>query len=186
MSNQKMPPRIVTERLVIRCWHEDDAPLLRAAIDGSLEHLRRWMPWALNEPSSMDETRERLRGNKAKFEEGQDFTYGIFSRDEVEVVGGSGLHPRIGKGGLEIGYWIRADRTGRGLATETAKALTEIGMRASGVSRLQIMCDPENAASRRVPEKLGYSLIETRVGDTHTPDGGLRDTAVFELLREWA
>lgn len=36
--------RIVTPRLVIRCWNPPDAPLLKAAIDASLDHLRAWMP----------------------------------------------------------------------------------------------------------------------------------------------
>ncbi len=186
MTASKLPVRIETARLVIRCWTESDAPLLRAAVDSSLDHLRRWMPWAMTEPSSLEETCERLRGYRASFEAGDDFTYGIFTRDEAEVVGGTGLHPRIGEGGLEIGYWIRADRIGQGLATEAARALTEVGLAAPGVDRIQILCDPENAASRRVPEKLGFRLIETRMGDTHGPDGDLRDTVVFELRREWA
>jgi len=34
--------RIHTSRLVLRCWHPQDAPLLKAAIDTNLEHLRPW------------------------------------------------------------------------------------------------------------------------------------------------
>jgi len=50
------PYRIETERLVIRCYEPRDAPLLKEAIDSSLEHLQPWMPWALDEPQThMDE-----------------------------------------------------------------------------------------------------------------------------------
>lgn len=181
----RLPHRIPTKRLVLRCWHEDDAPLLRDAIDTSLDHLRRWMPWALDEPSSVERTRERLRGHRESFASGEDFVFGIFSSDESEVVGVSGLHPRIGDGGLEIGYWIRASRTGHGFATEAAQALTAAGLGAPGIDRIQIQCDPDNAASRRVPEKLGYRLVETRHGDKRTPAGDVRDTLVFEQRREW-
>jgi dihydrofolate reductase len=111
--------------------------------------------------------------------------FGIFSPDESVVIGGSGLHPRIGDGGLEIGYWIRASQTGHGFATETARALTAAGLRTPGIDRIQILCDPDNTASRRVPEKLGYRLIETRYGDKLAPGGTPRNTVVFEQRREW-
>lgn len=186
MAGHGIPERIETERLVIRGWAEEDAPLLRKAIDGSLDHLRRWIPWAVQEPASLEETRERLRGFASRFEAGEDFAYGVFEKDESEVLGGSGLHARIGVGGLEIGYWIRADRTRMGYATETARALTDVALGAPGIERIQIQCDPTNVGSRRVPEKLGYRLIEIRVGDKWTPDGRPRDTLVFEIRRHTA
>ena len=39
------PYRIETERLVLRCYDPEDAPLLKDAVDRSLDHLRPWMPW---------------------------------------------------------------------------------------------------------------------------------------------
>ena len=34
----------------MRCWEPRDAPLLKEAVDSSLDHLRPWMPWAHDEP----------------------------------------------------------------------------------------------------------------------------------------
>ena len=45
--------RVHTQRLVIRCWQPEDAPLLKASIDENLEHLRPQMPWAMNEPTDL-------------------------------------------------------------------------------------------------------------------------------------
>ena len=59
------PYRIVTERLVLRCYDPTDAPLLKAAIDGSLEHLRAWMPWAYDDPVPLGQMAERLRQHVA-------------------------------------------------------------------------------------------------------------------------
>lgn len=53
--------RIHTARLVIRCWNPADAPLLKAAVDASLDHLRPWMPWAENEPQELDKKIDGLR-----------------------------------------------------------------------------------------------------------------------------
>src|SRR5262249_24384090 len=45
----KTPPyRIVTERLVLRCWEPSDAAALKEAVDASIDHLLPWMPWAVN------------------------------------------------------------------------------------------------------------------------------------------
>ena len=178
------PRRIETSRLVIRCWAPEDAVLLRDAVDGSLDHLREWMPWAVDEPASLEETRSRLATYAERFRAGEDFTYGIFTSDEAEVVGGCGLHPRIGPGGLEIGYWVRKSRIGRGLATEMARALTDAAFGVPGIERVQIQCDPDNRRSANIPRKLGFELVEHRVADGVDPDGEPRDTLVFEVRRE--
>lgn len=139
------------------------------------------MPWALDEPSELEELRERLAAFRAAFMSEDDFVYGIFDGAETEVLGGSGLHPRIGHGGLEIGYWIRADRLQLGLATEAARALTRAGLTTPGVDWIEIRCDPRNVASAAIPRKLGYRYRETLRSDVMTPAGEQRDTMVFEL-----
>jgi len=88
--------RIETERLVIRCWHPTDAPLLKEAIDCSLDHLRPWLPWAHDEPQELDRKVEHLRRVRADFDSGKDFVYGILSNDEKRVLGGTGLHRKLG------------------------------------------------------------------------------------------
>jgi len=123
-----------------------------------------------------------LRDFEARFKACEDFVYGIFNSDESEVFGGSGLHPRIGPGALEIGYWIRGDQVGKGFATETTRALTTAGLTTPGVTRIEIHCDPDNTASRRIPERLGFRLVEIRSGDKKTSSGGPRDTMVFEMM----
>ena len=46
---------------------------------------------------------QRLREFRAKFDMDQDYVYAIFSPDEHEVVGGTGLHTRVGQGALDVG-----------------------------------------------------------------------------------
>jgi RimJ/RimL family protein N-acetyltransferase len=177
------PQRILTERLVLRAWEADDAPLLKNAIDSSLEHLQRWMRWAMAEPSPIEVIRERVAGFADDFVAGRDFAYGIFAPDERSLIGGTGLHPRIGPGGLEIGYWIHVGQTARGYATEAAKALTRIGLDVPDVDRMEIHCDPRNVFSAAVPRRLGYRHVATRVKDALTPAGEARDTMVWRLTR---
>ena len=153
---ERTPPfRIVSERLVLRCYDPADAPLVRDAVDSSLDHLRPWMPWA-QAPTVLDDTIALLRRFRGQFDFDEDAIYGIFTPDGSEVVGGAGLHPRVAAGGLEIGYWIRASRTGAGFATEAASVLTRVAIELCGKDRVDIQVDPANDASLAVPRKLGY------------------------------
>lgn len=148
--------RVVTPRLVIRCWDPADAPRLNEAVESSLDHLRPWMPWAAHYPQPVEATIDLLRRFRGNFDLGQDYVYGIFSRDETMVVGGSGLHPRGGEGSREIGYWIRVDQINKGLATEVAAALTRVGFEIEKLRRIGIHCVVENVRSAGIPAKLGF------------------------------
>jgi RimJ/RimL family protein N-acetyltransferase len=178
------PYRVTTERLVVRCWEPRDAPLLKEAIDSSLDHLRPWMPWAADEPQPLEAKVALLRRFRGQFDLGQDFLYGLFSPDESEVVGGSGLHTRAGEGALEIGYWIRASRAGHGLATEATAALTRVAFDVCRVDRVQIRVDPANAPSIAIPRKLGF--VEEAKLRRRLPSRGAgpRDAIVFVLFRD--
>ena len=174
--------RVVTSRLVIRCWEPADAPLLKAAIDASIEHLLPWMPWAANEPTDIDTKIALIRRFRGQFDLGQDFTYGIFDREETQALGGTGLHTRLGSDAREIGYWVRADGINRGVATETAGALTRVAFEVDKLDRVEIHCDADNVRSASVPRKLGFTheatLRRRRVG------GKVRDTMVWTLLAD--
>jgi RimJ/RimL family protein N-acetyltransferase len=180
------PPYLIrTERLVIRCWEPRDAALLGEALDASLEHLRPWMPWAHDEPTPLDERIDRLRRFRGMFDLGQDFIYGLFTRDESEVVGGSGLHTRVGEGALEIGYWLRSSRVGGGLAREATAAITYVAFRVCEVDRVEIRIDPANERSLGVPRALGFVEEGTLARRLPAgPDGVPRDMVLFTVFRD--
>ncbi|MGE5185880.1 MAG: GNAT family N-acetyltransferase [Acidobacteriota bacterium] len=175
--------RLVTSRLVVRCWDPRDAPLLQAAIAESMDHLRD-RRWIQQEPQTVDEKIELLRRFRGRFDQDQDYVYGIFSRDERDVIGSTGLHVRAGAGAREIGYWIRASRIGQGLASEAAGALTRVGFEVDGLDRIEIHCGPHNTRSARVAEKLGYAHEATLRRRLRQPDGALRDTMVWTLFAD--
>jgi RimJ/RimL family protein N-acetyltransferase len=178
------PYRIVSGRTVIRCFDPRDAGLLKGAIDSSLDHLRPWLSWAFQEPQSLPEKVALLRRFRSRFDAGEEFIYGIFTPDEREVIGGTGLHPRVGDDSLEIGYWIRKDVSGRGLGTETTAALTRVAFDVCGVDRVEIRVDPANDASLSIPRKLGFREEATlrRRLPPHE-DGIPRDVTIFSLFR---
>jgi RimJ/RimL family protein N-acetyltransferase len=179
------PYRIETERLVVRCYEPRDAPLLKDAIDSSLEHLQPWMPWALDEPQTLEQKIELIELFRSSFEAGENFTYGTFAAGEAELLGGTGLHPRVGPGGLEIGYWVRASATRQGIVTESTAALTRAGFEVCAADRIEIRIEPRNEASFGVPRKLGFVEEATLRRRLPGREGGpLRDVTIFTMFRE--
>ena len=119
------------------------------------------MPWAKHEPQTLAQKVELLREFRGQFDLGANSVYAIFDAAEERVLGGSGLHSRIGPGALEIGYWIRADAVGQGYATESTAALTRVAFEVADVERVEIRCAPANLASAAIPPKVGYVLTES-------------------------
>jgi RimJ/RimL family protein N-acetyltransferase len=181
----KTPPyRIETERLVIRCYKPEDAALMKDAVDSSLDHLQRWMPWAHAEPQPLAEKVKLARMFRAHFDEDEDFAYGVFTRDEARQLAGCGLHQRNGAGTFEIGYFVREDATRQGIATELTAVLTRAAIEVAGAFRVDLRVDTSNTASLGVPRKLGYP-DEVVLRAWLPPFGkqhGARDCALFTML----
>jgi RimJ/RimL family protein N-acetyltransferase len=176
--------RIVTPQTVIRPMQESDAPMLHAAVQESLAHLRPWMPWAHQEPQRLADRVARLVRVYDAYTRREDFGVGIFDPSESRVLGGAGLHNRIGPEALEIGYWIHVDAVRQGLASEVASALTRVGFEVEGERWLESRCDPKNPASAGVARRAGFTHVETREGDTETHDGQPRDSMIWVLRAE--
>ena len=175
--------KIETERLVIRCYKPTDAPKIQEAITQSLDHLLPWMPWAKNEPESLDAKISRLRLFRGQFDLGQDYVFGIFNKSETELIGSTGLHTDVGKNAREIGYWINVKFIGQGFATEAVTALTKVGFEIEHLERIEIRCAPDNVRSQSIPRKLGYKLeatLKNRIKDT---SGNFRDVMIWTMFK---
>jgi RimJ/RimL family protein N-acetyltransferase len=64
-------------------------------------------------------------------------------------------------GEVELGYRLRAETWGRGLATEGARALVRIAFDELGVDRVWAQTMAVNTASRRVMAKAGLRYVRT-------------------------
>ena len=154
--------RIEAKRLVIRCWKPEDAGMIQEATAASKEHLLPFMPWAADEPQTVEQKVELTRRFRGLFDRGEDFIYGIFDQNELRALGGTGLHTRSTDNALEIGYWLHKDFINQGFITETTAALTKVAFELYHVERMEIHCAVENLASAAVPRKLGYVHEATR------------------------
>ncbi|MEX2282639.1 MAG: GNAT family N-acetyltransferase [Gemmatimonadota bacterium] len=173
--------QIPTPRLVLRRWRVSDAPMLAQAIAASIPELMRWTPWVLPGAPALTVLEERLGAFSEQFDRGEHFIYGMFDSAHSRVMGQAGLYSRVGPDALEIGYFVATPEAGKGFATEAAAALTRVGFEQCGVARIEIRCDPENAASNRIPERLGYAVRETADRDPFFPGDASRHLTIWEM-----
>ncbi len=154
--------------VTLRRWRAADADVVYRAVTESLDHLRPWMPWAAD--YDLASATGFVRQCELDWESGAAFNYAIISGDDI--AGSCGLMARIGPGGLEIGYWVHGERTGRGLATAAAAALTAEAFTLPGIGRVEIVHDAANVASGRIPRKLGFTEIGRRAPPPDRPGAG--------------
>ncbi len=170
------PEELRTGRLVLTRVRPADLDEVTAAVDASLPELAPWMPWAQDPEGTREGTAAFLAGAWDRWAAGEEFSYAVREPGGPAVRGVVGLHARIGPGALEIGYWVRTSDTGRGVASEAARALMEAALALPGIGRLEIHCDEANVRSARVAAGLGHQLVATRdyAGDAPGDTGRLQ------------
>jgi RimJ/RimL family protein N-acetyltransferase len=160
----RLPRRIdVDGGIVVRTYVDTDIATMVDVVNHNLEHLRPWMPWA-QEPATAEAQLAWLRGSGVIRDDGTaDLPYGIFDADG-RLLGGTGFHVRGAPDAIEIGYWLDAAATGRGVMTLVVGALVDAVRGLAGLRRVEIKCDEANKRSAAVPRRLGFrfTAVEDR------------------------
>jgi len=173
-----VPAELRTERLVMRPWRAEDASALHPVLVANWKHLGPWIPARVATPVPVPELEQRLAGFGDDFASGREFRYGLFALDGREVLGEAGLYPRSATQRvplaqatcIELGYWVRADLTGRGLVSEASRELVAVAATLSHMTHVEIRCDALNAPSAAIPKRLGFSLTTTLIEPATRPD----------------
>jgi len=179
--SQAPPTATSVGEYVVRRYEANDATALVAAVTDSIEHLRPWMPWIEQEPQSVQQRQEQIGLWAHEWDAKENFTMGIFL-DNI-LVGSTGLHLHDVRGSLEIGYWVRAQFLGRGIATAVSQALTSAAFDLPEISTVQILHDAANIPSGKVPEKLGFTMIEESPRQIET-SGEVGVTRRWQMTRD--
>lgn len=143
-----------TERLLLREFVPDDIDALAAVI--SDPETMRFYP----EPRDRAGVESWIERNRRRYRDDGHGLWAMVLKSSGEVVGDCGLARQTvdDVDEIEIGYHVRRDLWGRGLAPEAAAACRDYGFERLGAKQLISLIRPENLPSRRVAEKVGLSL----------------------------
>lgn len=161
------------EGLVLRPWTEADVPeIMRACTD---PEILRWIP-AIPRPYTEEDALRFVRG---EFRTNAGHQFAVTENDVI--VGAIGMTVNESRNG-HIGYWCAKEARGRGVTTRALRGICKWGFGELGLERLELITDPENHASQRVAEKVGFTREGVLRSHLVHPDGRRRDSVMFSLL----
>lgn len=152
-------PEIRTDRLLLRLPHDDEGPKIVRFLVRNREYTKRWEP--LHPDSFYNEADWRGVPEAQRNEARKGLSYrfrACWYGEESEFIG-HGVLRDIVRGDSQVcqlGYTVDHQVTGRGIATELAGAAVEFAFEVLDLHRIEACHMPENKASRRVLEKLGF------------------------------
>jgi RimJ/RimL family protein N-acetyltransferase len=124
-------------------------------------------------------------------EHARSFVTGVWSADpghqfaiteQGDVVGSIGMRVNEVNGNGHIGYWCAREARGRGVTTRALRLVCRFGFDDLQLGRLELITDPDNHASQRVAEKVGFSREGVLRSHLVHPDGRRRDSVMVSLL----
>ena len=150
-------PDLSTERLLLREFRLEDAPAVLAIL--GREDVNEWLE--TDTLRSLEEAEGRVRTRMSLFRDGMGCRWAITLKSQpARMVGSCGYFSvRRGTRTMEAGYELHPDFWRQGLMTEALRAMIGLSFSPQAprpVHRIEAIVAPENTASLRLLEKLGF------------------------------
>jgi len=169
---------IVNENIRLREISLADVSDIFFTIDTQRVYLREWLPF-------VDYTKEE---NYTRA-----FVQGVIDRKEnnyiiqenskfVGLIGFKDIDTTNRK--AEIGYWLSKTAQRKGIMTQSVKSLLKLGFGEMGLNRIQIKVAVANSKSRRIPERLGFTLEGIERDGELLVDNKFTDIVIYGLLKK--
>jgi len=159
-----------------------DSKALEKLILGNRDWLRPWEATNPHAPNSFD-VRSQLRGLIRQLDDQSGIPFVIEVQGEIQ---GQLNVANILYGSVSsavLGYWVSPEVAGRGVTPTAVALVTDYLINQAGLHRVEIDVRPENKASLRVIEKLGFRYEGLKQRYIHI-NGDWRDHYVFAITQE--
>lgn len=169
---------LVDGTLRLRPWRLEDVPRVTEICQDP--EIPRWT--RVPSPYREEHARTWIEQTDRDWDERRHGAFAVTDAATGEVIGAIGLrlHEDYAFQG-SIGYWVANEARGRGVATGALRLVSRWALEQLGLPRLQLVTDPENVASQRVAEHVGFrreGLLRAYI----ELQGGRRDCVMFSLL----
>ncbi|MDZ7825567.1 MAG: GNAT family protein [Gammaproteobacteria bacterium] len=183
-ARDRVPERVDDGVVRIRRPEPGDAPAVHAAVERSRTRLQVWMPWCTPDYSRTD-AEAWILASAGDWPDGPLCPFIIESLEDGELIGCCSIDRVEAVDGVhKLGYWIRSDRTGRGLARRAARLAAGFAFDQLEAARIDILVAADNQPSLAVAEAVG-ARREGLLARRFLLQGRRHDAVILGLLPEW-
>ncbi len=137
--------------------------------------------WSSTPHPDRERTREVVESIIGEVERGEALQWAIERKADGRVLGSVTLMPDADQPRAELGYILGREHWGRGYAGEAQRRVVDHAFDDLGLHRLEADTHPDNAASTRSLERLGFSR-EGLLRERWLVGGEFSDSVVWGLL----
>jgi ribosomal-protein-alanine N-acetyltransferase len=175
-------PILVNGDIKLRVAKMRDSKELEKLILGNRQWLRPWEATNPEAPNSFD-VRGQLRGLLRQLDDqsGMPFVIEVQGQVQGQLNVANVMYGSVSS--AVLGYWLSPEVAGQGVMPVSVALVTDYLMDQVGLHRVEINVRPENVASLRVIQKLGFRYEGLKQRYIHI-NGDWRDHYVFALTKE--
>jgi len=150
------PADLSDDRLVLRLPAETDIDAIKRACQD--EELQRWVPVPV--PYDATHAAQWVGDTERSWAAEEELRWVVCDAESGQLLGAVGLHAHDASM-REIGYWVAPWARGQGVMTAAGRLVCRWGFDALGLQRIEWWANVGNVGSRRVAQKLGFTMEGT-------------------------
>ncbi|WED20811.1 GNAT family N-acetyltransferase [Vibrio sp. JC009] len=173
---------IVTQKLILRLTNTSELNSFASLVAQSYS-LHRWMDWT-HKDFNQAEAEEFILANRLNWAKGSSYGFGVYLKASGEMIGMVAITEFQRTSNMaQVGYWIGDRYQRKGFGIEALNALIEFCFAKLELTRLEIVCDPENIPGHIIALKCG-AVEEGLVRNRFIYNGKPKDGLVFSVVPE--
>lgn len=175
----------INENLHLRMFTLDDATEFYNLTVESKAFLKEWLGW-LDTIHSVEDTANNIQSRFAEIADNKGYpkSFAIIYKGNIAGTIGYSTIDNRNKVGI-IGYWIGEKYKGKGIMSQSFKAMIDYGFSTLNLNRIEVRAATGNVKSRALPERFSFQH-EGTIRDAEWLYDYYVDHAVYGLLKvEW-
>lgn len=174
----------VDKDIELKLPNKFDAEELYHLIDGSREHLGKWLPW-VKSTNNTEMISSFIRGIQEQYISNDGFKAIItYNGSFAGLIGYHNID--WNRKCVSIGYWLGESFQGKEIMSKSLKVFIDYAFNNMNLNKIEIHIAEENFKSRALPNKFGFK-VEGISRDAEWLNGQYVNHVMYGLIRnEWS
>lgn len=172
--------QIITQDLCLRLIENSESDQFAQLVRTSPQ-LHKWVDWC-HADFSLEESERFLLATRLNWVKADSYGFGVFDRATDQLLGMVAINELYHTFNMaSLGYWIGDIHHRKGIAKKALEALVEFCFAQLKVTRLEIVCDPDNVPSQRLVEACG-ATFEAEAANRYIFSGKPKTGLVYSII----